>query len=192
MLYYIKGKITESMPGVVAVDNNGVAFKVFVPDNSYFFICPKDEVVTVYTEMIVREDDISLYGFENKDSLTMFKLLMTVQGIGAKAALAVLSVLSASALRQAIIFEDVDSIQRANGIGKKTAQRIVMELKDKIEKSVDFVTADNTPAKNNSAKDEAVEALISLGFSKQEAMTALTGIQAEDAQSYITQALKNR
>ena len=180
------------MPGVVAVDNNGIAFKVFVPDNSYFFICPKDEVVTVYTEMIVREDDISLYGFENHDSLSMFKMLMTVQGIGAKAAMAVLSVLSANALRQAVMFEDVDSIQQANGIGKKTAQRIIMELKDKIEKTAEFTPVEGIRIKNDSAKDEAIEALISLGFSKQEAVTALTGIEAEDVQSYITQALKNR
>jgi len=196
MIHYIKGKITDTMVGAVAVENNGIAYLVNVPDNSYAFVAPKDEELTLYTAMIVREDDISLYGFTDKASLAMFKLLMTVSGVGAKAALSILSVGSAAAIKQAIVYEDVDTIQMANGVGKKTAQRVVLDLKDKVDKIEDLLTLTAetvSPVKKDSiARSAALDALMALGYSKAEASLALTGIDAETTEEFIAKALRNR
>ncbi len=195
MLHYIKGHITDTMPGAVAIETGGVAFRVNVPDNSPAIFAQPDELVTLYTEMIVREDDISLYGFTDKASLAFFRLLLNVQGVGAKAAVAILSVLSAPALRQAIALEDVAAIQKANGVGKKTAQRVVLELKEKIEKSEELSQlAFQAPqaAPEDAARTEAVAALVALGYSRSEAQTALTGITADSVEDYIRKALRNR
>ncbi len=196
MIHYIKGYITDTMPGAVAIENCGIAYYVNVPDNSYAFIAPKDELVTLYTTMIVREDDISLYGFTDKASLAMFKLLLTISGVGAKAALSILSVSSVSAIKQAIAFEDVDTIQRANGVGKKTAQRVVLELKDKLDKNEDLVKITTETACASTSDDRekaaAVDALMALGYSKTEAMTALVGIEANSTEEYIAKALRNK
>lgn len=189
MIYYIKGKIKDRMPGAVAIENNGVAFLVNVPDNSTVFLANENDVITLYTSMIVREDDISLYGFTNKESLALFKLLQTVSGIGAKAALSILSIGSVDAINNAIANEDIATIQTANGIGKKTAQRVILELKDKVKTITEIVQS--TPA-DNSAKQGAIDALMALGYSKQEASTALVGIDAETTEEYIAKALRNK
>ena len=184
------------MPGAVAIENSGIAYYVNVPDNSYAFIAPKDELVTLYTTMLVREDDISLYGFTDKASLALFKLLLTISGVGAKAALSILSVGSVSAIKQAIAFEDVDTIQLANGVGKKTAQRVVLELKDKLDKNEDLVKITTETVSVNTSDDKekaaAVSALMALGYSKTEAMTALIGIDANSTEEYIAKALRNK
>ena len=195
MIYYIKGHITDSMQSSVAIEQNGIAFCVNVPDNSYALLADPKEEIILYTAMIVREDDISLYGFTDKASLAVFNLLRTVSGIGAKAALAILSVASAGAIKQAIVNEDVNIIQQANGVGKKTAQRVVLELKDKIEKveSLQDIPVDNMNlAKDDKAKSSAIDALMALGYSKREASLALTGIEASTTEEYITKALRNR
>lgn len=197
MIHYIKGYITEVMAGAVAIENADIAFYVNVPDNSYALIAPPDEKITLYTSMIVKEDDISLYGFTDKASLAMFRLLLGVSGIGPKAALAILGVGSAAAIKQAIVFEDVDLIQSANGVGKKTAQRVVLELKDKVQKNTDLLEIATEPAKTKTksedkAKFAAMDALMALGYSKSEAMAALTGIDAKTTEEYITKALRNR
>ena len=193
MIHYIKGHITDTMTGAVAIENNGVAFLVNVPDNSYALIAPKGEEVTLYTSMLVREDDISLYGFTDKASLAMFRLLLGISGIGAKAALAILSIGSIASLKQAIVNEDVDTITSANGVGKKTAQRIVLELKDKLEKNEELVKITTaTDTSDDKAKSRALDALIALGYSKTEAMSALLGIEAKTTEEYIAKALRNR
>ena len=196
MIHYIKGRITDKMPGAVAIEKNGIAFLVNVPDNSTALLAG-DEEITLYTSMVVREDDISLYGFTDKASLAMFKLLLTVSGVGAKAALAILGVGAVSSIQQAIIFEDVDTIQLANGVGKKTAQRVVLELKDKVQKSEELLelkTENIKPAGKSQDKNKtaALEALMALGYSKSEAMTALTGIEADSTEDYISKALRNK
>ncbi len=126
----------------------------------------------------------------------MFRLLLTVSGIGPKAALAILSVLPARDLKRAIIFEDVAAITRANGVGKKGAQRVVMELKDKVGLPEDLpqgVTPEKIAAPN-SAREEAVAALTALGFSRSEAMASVVGIEGEglSAEDYIKAALRQR
>ena len=148
--------------------------------------------------MMVREDDISLCGFRKKADLAMFRKLLTVNGVGTKAALAILGVMKAEELSRAIVFEDTDSIVRAPGIGKKTAQRIVLELKDKLgdisglsKDDRDFSSDAAMKAAAPDAKTEALQALIALGYSKSEAAAALSRIKEEctDTQEYIKQAL---
>jgi len=196
MIYYIKGYITEKMPGAVAIEKNGIAYYVNVPDNCQAYLLPPEKECTLYTSMIVREDDISLYGFSDKASLSLFKLLQTVSGVGAKAALAILSVGSASAIAQAIVFEDESLIQKANGVGKKIAQRVVLELKDKLSKNteiLEFKTEDlKTDNNTDVSKKAALDALMALGYSKTEASSALLGIKADSTEEYISKALKNK
>ncbi len=195
MIHYIKGVITETMPDMVVIENGGIGYEVNVPSNSPALLSRDAEPVTLYTAMLVREDDISLYGFSDTKSLAMFHTLTSVSGVGAKGAMAILSVLEAAELRRAILFEDTALITKANGIGKKTAQRIILELKDKMGRADELTefAASSEPAAG-SEKEAAVQALISLGFSKSEAMSAMLGINEKDlsAQEYIKRALKNR
>ncbi len=196
MIHYIKGKISETMPGKVIVECCGIGYEVNVADNSPLFFSSPDDLVTVYTYMAVREDDVSLYGFTDSETLKMFQLLTTVSGIGNKGAMAILSKLSLKELRQAILFEDAASIAKANGIGKKTAAKVVLELKDKIG-GIDLpegISIADVAVTKGSAKDEAIMALQSLGFSKSEASTLLLGINDDDlsAEDYVKLALRSR
>ena len=197
MLHYIKGVITETMPGMVCIENNGIGYEVHVPETSRAYLTQEGEVITLYTAMMVREDDISLYGFTEKEALGMFRLLQTVQGVGAKAAMAILSALSLRDLKRAIAFEDVGAITKANGVGKKTAQMVVVKLKDKVGDVSDLDLPEGAPMPSlvpGSNKDEAVSALMALGFSKSEAMASLAGVTDEGltTQEYIKLALRNR
>jgi len=193
LIHYIKGIVTQTMPGMVIVENNGIGYEINVPDNSGVYITAND-TVTLYTSMIVREDDISLYGFLDTQSLAMFNLLMTVSGVGAKGALAVLTALNVSELKRAICFEDVASVTKANGIGKKIAQRIVLELKDKVGMPDEIPQGSAAPKiTKGSNKDQALAALVALGYSKSEAMLSLTGINDENltTEEYIKLALRS-
>lgn len=198
MIYSITGRITDTLPGAVAIEQQGIAFLVNVPDNSQAFLTVPQDEITLYTHMIVREDDISLYGFTDKASLALFKLLLGVNGVGAKAALAILSTGSAASIKNAIAFEDTDSIQAANGVGKKTAQRVVLELKDKLAKVPELAALTAAAAgidDRSSDKDlkmQAIQALMALGYTKTEAGSALVGIKAETVEDYIALALRNR
>lgn len=197
MLHYIKGVVTETMPGMVCIENNGIGYQVHVADGSPAYLAGGGDPITLYTCMMVREDDISLYGFTDKESLAMFSLLQTVQGVGAKAAMAILSALPVRELKRAIAFEDAASIQKANGVGKKTAQRVVLELKDKVgqqEAGELPAAAAPAPGKKSSAMDQALQALLALGFSRTEAMDSLAGLSDEGltTQEIIKLALRNR
>ena len=194
MFRYIKGTIEMKLAQSVVVECGGVGFEMAVPQNSRLYLAPEGSEVTVFTYMSVREDDISLFGFDDEDGLLLFEKLITVNGIGAKAAMAILSAMPASEVKKAIVFEDADMLTRANGIGKKTAQRIVLELKDKIKDITveDLPGADIAPAASSSDKQQATDALMALGYSRTEAAAALVG--AEDGLSvedYIKIALKN-
>lgn len=194
MFRYIKGTIEMKLAQSVVVECGGVGFELAVPQNSRLYLAHEGSEVTVFTYMSVREDDISLFGFDDEDGLLLFEKLITVNGIGAKAAMAILSAMPASDVKKAIVFEDADMLTRANGIGKKTAQRIVLELRDKLK---DVVIEDAGPAgeavmPQSDDKQQAVDALIALGYSRTEAASALVG--ADDGLSveeYIKIALKN-
>ncbi|MBQ3389792.1 MAG: Holliday junction branch migration protein RuvA [Firmicutes bacterium] len=198
MIGYIKGKLLSREEGLIVIENGGIGYEVHVPDPGQFVSLQEGPAeAEVWTTMVVREDDISLYGFRQKADLMLFKKLLNVNGVGAKAALAILSVMRADALSRAILFEDIASITRAPGIGKKTAQRIVLELKDKLADLPGLEQAEVSLAEAGSADDgsdprgEALQALVALGYSRSDAAAALSKVKEEfeDPQGYIKKAL---
>lgn len=199
MIGFLRGQLFEKGDGYIIIDVNGVGYQVNVPGNSSAYLKADGEEVLVYTAMIVREDDVSLFGFSGRGELDAFRKLTSVSGVGPKAAIAILSSFTLDQLKQAIVFEDAKSLQRANGIGKKTAERIVLELKDKftVEGAVnpiegaDSAVAVTAPAAGGRA--EAIDALIALGYSRGEATSALSTVSERDltTEEYIKLALKN-
>ena len=208
MIRYIKGIYSMTFENSIIVENaSGIGFEIFVPAGSPLYRYGEGEEIMVYTSMAVKEDDISLYGFHNREALELFELLITVNGIGAKAAMAILSTLSPEELRRAILFEDAKEISRANGVGKKTAERIILELKEKIGKMSAGMGVSSVPAEmvggdsaagscGGSGTDnrvEAINALIALGYSKAEAFSAISQVPEEglSCEDYIKKALKH-
>lgn len=197
MLHYIKGRVADTFENGVVIENNGIGYELNVPSTSALYAALGGEAVTAYTAMIVREDNISLYGFDDRESLTVFRMLTTVSGIGAKAAIAILSALTSSEIKKAIVFNDPDTLAKAQGVGKKTAQRIVLELKDKVEASAFADGIENSEPSGGrdvlTGVTEAVSALVALGYSKSEASEAVasTGLEnGADVEEYIKAALK--
>jgi len=195
MFHYIKGPLTAKFDGGIVIEAQGIGFEVHVPSNSSAYLAKEGDILTLYTAMIMREDDVSVYGFSEKESRELFRKLMTVSGVGAKAALSVLSCMPLSELKKAIAFEDAKALTIANGIGKKTSERIILELKDKIggigiDMSEVIKSADSIMATD--AKAEAINALIALGYSKGEAMSAMVVIKEQglSAEEYVKKALK--
>lgn len=198
MIGFIRGSLAEKGDGYIIVDVNGVGYEIFVPANSRAYLSSEGSEVMVYTAMTVREDDVSLYGFMRKGELDAFRKLITVSGVGAKAAVSVLSAFSLEQLQQAIVFEDVKTLTKANGIGRKTAERIVLELKDKFSTEEGIFASDTEESSDrgqilSDGRSEAVSALISLGYTRGEASGALASITDNDltAEEYIKRALKN-
>lgn len=196
MIRYIKGIIYHQMDSSIIVENSsGIGFNIMIPSGSSFYKLTDGEEVKVHTSMIVKEDDISLYGFSDREELELFELLITVSGIGAKGAMSIMSVLSPNALKLAIASGDSKSISKANGVGKKTAERIIIDLKDKLgsfdETELD-AHIDDKIFVNDDTRSEAKIALISLGYSQQEAENAISKIKDESLsiEDYIKLALK--
>ena len=132
MYSYIKGELTEVNLDHIVVEANGIGYMIFVPTNTFSYLPSLHEDIKVYTYLYIREDAMILYGFLTKDDLEMFKLLITVNGIGPKGGLAVLSTLSSDDLRFAILSDDAKAIAKSPGVGAKTAQRVILDLKDKM------------------------------------------------------------
>lgn len=199
MIGFLRGVLFEKGSGYIIVDVGGVGYEVSVPANSGAYLSSEGEEVMIYTTMIVREDDVSLYGFSRKGELDAFRKLITVNGVGAKAGISILSSFTLEQLQQAIVFEDVKALTKANGIGKKTAERIVLELKDKFDvaetaSAGDSIAEGQMPAGAASpGREEAVSALVALGYSRGEATSALAGVKDTDlsTEEYIKRALKN-
>lgn len=196
MIGFLRGQIADKGDGYVIVDVNGVGYLVNVPTNTRAYLCAEGEEVLLHTTMIVRDDDVSLFGFSGKGELDAFRKLIGISGVGPKAAVAILSAFTLEQLKQAIVFEDAKALQRANGIGKKTAERIVLELKDKFtsEGTADpYASADGAGGVPAGGRSEAINALVALGYSRGEATSALAGIAEKDltTEEYIKRALKN-
>ncbi len=198
MFQYIKGKTAGSFAGGIVLENNGIGFQLHVPAGSALQAARPGTEMTAYTYMAVREDDISLYGFDTLEELNLFCLLITVSGIGSKAAISILSSLSPREIRSAVVFEDPAAFTKAQGVGKKTASRIVLELKDRIE-AVSIDGASDAASRggegipdSSGPQTDAVEALMSLGYSKAEASEAvgLCGSEYSSPEEYIRDALK--
>lgn len=180
MYEYIKGKYMGINKDYIIIENNNIGYKIFTSGATMAEMPGINEEVMLYLEQIVREDFIGLYGFKDREELEMFKLLLSISGVGAKAALSLLSISRINNLKYAIIMEDDKHLCRAPGIGKKTAGRIILELKDKIKKEdimsgVDIQEGfdDLQPTVNTNTVGEALGALLALGYSEKEAETAL-------------------
>ena len=197
MIGFLRGILAEKGDGYIVIDVNGVGYQVFVPANSTAYLNAEGEEVLVHTSMIVREDDVSLFGFSGKGELDAFRKLIGVSGVGPKAAISILSSLTLDQFKQAIVFEDAKALQRANGIGKKSAERIVLELKDKFTAQApdgSYLDADSAvPEAAQGGRGEAISALVALGYSRGEAASALASIADSDltTEEYIKRALKN-
>lgn len=175
MIGYIKGTIEDISTDSIVLDHNGIGYLIYTSQMVIGRLVQTKECVKVYTYMHVREDEITLYGFLDKEELNTFKLLLTINGIGPKAALSILSSLSVSDLTYAVMTGDAKAITRANGIGQKGANRIIMELKDKLKiddvlESEHITTLD---VKGGDSISDTVLALVSLGYTETEAMKAI-------------------
>jgi Holliday junction DNA helicase RuvA len=201
MIRYIKGTLAMQVEnGIVVETGSGVGFEIFVHQGSPIYKHSEGDEIQVFTEMIVREDGMSLYGFHNRESLEFFKLLTTVSGIGPKGAMGILGSMPLSELKLAIAMGDVKSISKAQGVGKKTAERLVVELKDKVgQADIDTDTGDiagsmaSDGSASGDARSEAIAALISLGYARSEAFKAVSSVGDEGltSEEYIKKALKN-
>ena len=198
MISYIKGIVAYLEPNMVVVDNQGIGYTIYISEQTASKLPSPGQEVKLFTYMNVREDAMELFGFLTKDDLDFFKLLITVNGIGPKGAQAILSVMTPSELRFAIIAQDAKTISKAPGVGNKTAQRIILDLKDKcnledaLQTFGEDVAADTT-LNAESAKGEAVEALVALGYSSTEALKTLQKINITpdmDTETILKQALK--
>lgn len=183
MFYYIRGKLALLDLGFAVVDAGGVGYKLTISQNTYSSLPQTDtESVTLYTYMAVREDGVELFGFASTDELDAFKLLITVSGVGPKAAISILSQMTPQKLFLSIVSDDKKSISGANGIGPKTAARIILELKDKVG-GVSFAPdasgvalSDIQGAPASDKLSDAQDALMALGYSRSEAHAVLRTI----------------
>ena len=198
MYAYLTGTVAEvTADGNAVIDVNGIGYNVRVPlaAAGRLSACDKKETVKVYTHTYIREDQMVLYGFLSKEDLEMFRLLITVSGVGPKGGLALLSASSAEDLRFSIVTGDVKGLTRAPGIGKRTAERLILELKSKIGElpaSLPGIEMPEEPAGNfGGPAEEAVEALAALGYSRTEAIHAVRQCaDAGDTQAILKSALK--
>lgn len=185
MYDYITGKIVTLTPTYLVLDNQGIGYFIHITLNTYGQMQP-DTVVRLYIHQHIREDAHLLFGFKQEKEREVFRLLLSVSGIGANTARMILSALSPDELMQAIASEQVALLQGVKGIGAKTAQRLVVELKDKIAR----VLPQNLPLANNTFADEALSALVMLGFPKQQVEKALREIVRQHPQLSVEELVK--
>ncbi len=196
MFDYIKGDIVEIGSDYIVVENNGIGYLINTSKASTLDIEGDLESRTIFTCLSVREDDMSLYGFTTKDELEMFKLLQTVSKIGPRVALGVLSTMNTLDIKISLLNEDVHALSKSPGVGKKTAERMILELKDKvhIDKNTKVQSKIHTDFDLNatSSKDEVTEALLSLGYTQNEIFTALNKTNNSDksTEELIKETLK--
>ena len=171
MFAYIKGSLEMKSSGYIVIDINGLGYKVFMSQNNIDTIGELHDIIKVFTYVKVREDDISIYGFKTQEELKMFELLISVSGVGAKSALVMLSCIEPSDFAIAVISNDVKVLTKVPGIGNKSAQRIILELKDKLkEEQLEEKLKDSSKkTKDNSENiNEAISGLMVLGYSKKD------------------------
>ena len=203
MFYYINGKLAHLDPTFAVIDAGGIGYKLTISGTTHaamphHLTTQEPPDVKLYTYMAVREDGIELFGFMTEDELSYFKLLITVSGVGPKAAISILSEMTPAKLAMAICSDDKKAISRANGIGPKTAARIILELKDKL-KGQSFIDTEGsitaeelTTSTPSGKKKDAEDALTVLGYSRNEAAAALRTINTDELEldEIIRQALK--
>ena len=189
MFYYISGKLAHLEYGCAVIDAGGVGYRLTISGTTYDAMpanrsTQEPPTVRLYSYMAVREDGVELFGFATQTELATFKLLISVSGVGPKAALSILSLLTPEKFALAVCTDDKKTISKANGIGPKTAARVILELKDKLMKENPSVSASPisqsvAPAGGRSKLNEAIDALLVLGYSRNEALGALKEIEVD-------------
>ncbi|MFA9377387.1 MAG: Holliday junction branch migration protein RuvA [Lachnotalea sp.] len=200
MISYIKGEVVEIEDELLVIEASNIGYNIKISSQTASNLPSIGKDVKIYTYMHIREDAMNLFGFITKDDLNMFKLLIGVSGIGPKGALGVQSALTADDIRFAVLSDDVKTISKAPGVGAKTAQRLIMELKDKLKLEDAFEqriennqVASHNDNNKNEAKNEAILALTALGYSNSEALKAVKEVgdtQDLDSESILKAALK--
>ncbi len=187
MYAYIKGELAEINIDHIVIETGGIGYQIFIPGQTFEYLPAIGEELKVYTYLYLREDAMILYGFLTKDDLELFKLLISVSGIGPKGGLAILSTLDADDLRFAVLSGDAKAIAKAPGVGGKTAQRVILELKDKMsledafEKKTQHVQETANAPAAGSVKNDAVLALTALGYSSTESLKAVSRVEITDS-----------
>ena len=197
MIHFICGDLEETGADYVVLNNQGIGYLIYTPTSVLDELPAIGKLVKMYTYMYVREDQLALYGFLSRDDLQIFKLLIGVSGIGPKGALGILSTISPNQFRFAVMAGDCKTISKAPGIGPKTAQKLIIELKDKLKLEDMFEDAtessQETAGINPSAEKETMMALVALGYSESEAFKALKSISITpdmDSEKILKLALK--
>lgn len=197
MIDYIKGEVAYKDADILVVDNNNIGYQLHCPTSTLETIGKTGETVQIFVQMVVREDSMTLYGFTSKQQREMFNKITGVSGIGAKIGLSVLSSMTTAQLAIALVTEDVKSITKIKGIGAKTAKRMILELKEKVdndELSQSFADGEQAVISSGSIENEAISALMALGFSSMEASKAVSSVKGEfdTVEQLITAALRTR
>lgn len=201
MISFIRGLVADTTETSIILETGGIGYEIFMTGASIEQASRADGEIKVHTYFHVREDAMQLYGFLSKDDLEMFRLLLNVNGIGPKAAIGVLAGLTADELRFAVLSDDIKTISKAPGIGKKTAQKLIIELKDKLKLEDAFEkklaheqeAAAISGSNLHDGRQEAVEALVALGYSNTDAMRAVrkvTDVSPDDVEALLKAALK--
>ena len=187
MITQIRGRLIEKNPTEIVVDCNGVGYLLHISLNTFSKL-PEDEAVVLYTHLSIREDAHTLFGFINKTEREVFKLLISVSGVGPSIARTMLSSMTSEEIQQAIASENVAVIQSVKGIGAKTAQRVIVDLKDKILKT--FNIDEVSFAKSNTNKDEALSALEVLGFLRKQSEKVVNAVLKENPDASVEKIIK--
>ncbi len=192
MINHLRGKLVEKNPTYVVVECNGVGYFLHISLHT-FSLLGDEENIHLYTHLLIKEDSHTLFGFVEKSEREIFRLLISVSGVGSSIARTMLSSLSPTEVRDAIANEHVASIQAIKGIGAKTAQRVILDLKDKILKVYDM--GEVSPQSNNTSKEEALSALEVLGFTRRQSEKVVDKVLSQDpslsVENTIKLALKN-
>lgn len=201
MIAFLKGEVADMTEGSIILDVNGVGYEVLVPGQLLSMLEGIGQSLKLYTHMQVREDTVTLFGFLTRDDLQMFRMLISVNGVGPRAGLSILSALGADDLRFAVLADDAKWISKTPGIGAKTAQKIILELKDKLDLEEAFekklAAAENAPEISAAAGDDiiqdAVQALVALGYGSTEALKAVRSVKPAEnmnTEDILKEALK--
>ena len=189
MIDYIKGQIIELSPTEVTLETYGIGYRILISLQTYEGLNGKKDT-TVYIHHYLREDEELYYGFATKDERELFRLLIGVSGIGASTARMMLSSLNADEIRNAILAEDINKIKSIKGIGLKSAQRLILELKDKVVKGAGTDNGALFSSSSNASTDEAVTALVMLGFTKANVTKAVTAVLKDNPGASLEEIIK--
>lgn len=187
MIHHLKGQLIEKNPTYVVIECNGIGYTVNISLHTYSLL-PESEAISLYTHLQVKEDSHTLYGFKEKSEREIFKLLISVSGVGTSTARIMLSSLQPKEVIDAIASGDVPTIQSVKGIGAKTAQRVILDLKDKVLKVLG--EGEVLVTQNNTNKEEALSALETLGYNRRQAVKVVEKILKDDPESTVESIIK--